>query len=105
MSDIPTPSPALGGPQTAFENLLNIIISTTNPVRMAKVRPHLLTFISHPIIKELIGESDAPAQTFANTTTDLALQMIQDSLQQLSRTVEALKKAPPLHLSPTKMPM
>jgi len=88
MSNIPTPS------QT-FENLLHMIIRTTPDIQLAKVKPHLLTFIAHPIIKELIGASDAPVQAIVNTSPNLDLQKIQDSLQQLSKAVEALKKTPP----------
>jgi len=78
------------------------IISCTQPhIWLAKIRPHLLTFISHPTIKELIGQGNAPAQTSVNISLKLDLQKIQDSLLQLSKAVEALKKAPPL----TKMPM
>jgi len=61
---------------------------------LAKVRPHLHTFISYLTIKELLGQSNAPAQTFVNTLPNLDLQKIQDSLLQLSKAVEASKKAP-----------
>ena len=82
-------------PSQAFENILHMIICTSPDIQLAKVKPHLLTFISHPIIKELIGQSDAPAQADVNTSPNLDLQKIQESLQQLSKAVEALKKAPP----------
>jgi len=88
MSNVPTPS-------QAFENILFMIICTSPDIRLAKVKPYLLTFISHPIIKELIGQSDAPAQADVDTSPNLDLQKIQESLQQLSKAVEALKKAPP----------
>jgi len=88
MSNVPTPS-------QAFENILHMIICTSPDIQMAKVKPHLHTFISHPIIKELIGQSDAPAQADVDTSPNLDLQKIQESLQQLSKAVEALKKAPP----------
>ena len=88
MSNIPMP------PQ-AFENLLLMIICTEPDIQLAKVKPHLIAFTSHPIIKGLIGQSDAPAQAIVDTSPNLDLQKIQDSLLQLSKAVEALKKAPP----------
>jgi len=82
-------------PFQAFENLLLIITHTELSIQLAKVKPHLLTFITYPIIKELIGQSEALAQANIDTSSNLDLQKIQDSLQQLSKAVEALKKAPP----------
>jgi len=82
-------------PSQAFKNILHMIICTSPDIWLAKVKPHLLTFISHPIIKELIGQGDAPAQADVDTSPNLDLQKIQESLQQLSKAVEALKKAPP----------
>ena len=61
----------------AFENLLLMIICTEPSVQLAKVKPHLLTFISHPIIKELIGQVDAPALPAVATPPNLKLQKIQ----------------------------
>jgi len=95
MSNIPTPSPALRGPEKAFESLLITIICTEPHIRLAKVKPHLLTFITHPVIQELIGKSDVPAQPTVDTSPNLELQKIQDSLLQLSKAVDALKKVPP----------
>jgi len=89
MSNIPMPS-------QAFEKILDMIICTKLHIWLAKVKPHLLTFISYPTIKELIGQSDTPAPPTVNNTPNLELQKIQDSLMQLSKAVEALKKAPPL---------
>ena len=66
MSDIPTTPKLFGGPQEAFETILSQIIQTTPFIREAKVKPHLLTFLSHPIVKELIAGSDAPAQPNIN---------------------------------------
>jgi len=62
------------------------------------VKLHLLTFISHPVMKELISQSNAPAQATVDSSPNLDLQKIQDSLLQLSKAVEALKKAPLLRL-------
>ena len=95
MSNNPTPSPAFAGPQQAFEHILSTIIATNSFIRVAKVRPHLLAFISHPIIKELIADGDAPTPPVDAPSPNLDLQKIQDSLMQLSKAVEALKKAPP----------
>jgi len=80
MSNIPTHIPALNSPEKAFEYILNTIIHTELQVWLAKVRPHLYIFIAHPIIKELISKSDAPAQPPVNTSPNLDLQKIQDSL-------------------------
>jgi len=87
--------PALNSPEKAFEYILSTIICTEPEIWLAKVKPVLLTFISHPIIKELIGQSEVPAQAKNDNSPNLDLQKIQDSLQQLSKAVEALKKAPP----------
>ena len=86
---------SFSGPQEAFETILSQIIQTTLFIWEAKVKPHLLTFLSHPIVKELIGGSNAPAQPNTDNSPPLELQKIQDTLQQLSKAVEALKKAPP----------
>ena len=98
MSNIPMPSPAPGGPKKAFEDILNNIITSPPAQRLAIVWPHLLTFLSHPIIKELASQSKAPAQAQPHTSNNLELQKIQDSLMQLSKAVDALKKGnPPPH--------
>ena len=86
------PSPASGGPKKAFEDILNNIITSTPAQRQAIVHPHLLTFLSHPIIKELASQSEPPAQAQPPLTNNLELQKIQDSLLQLAKAVEALKK-------------
>jgi len=95
MSETPMPKQLFKSPEEAFMYMLKIISCTQPYIWLAKIRPHLLTFISHPTIKELIGQSDAPAQTSVDTSPKLDLQKIQDSLLQLSKAVEALKKAPP----------
>jgi len=87
--------PVLNSPEKAFEYILSTIIHTEPEIRLAKVKPVLITFISHPIIKELIGQSEVPAQAKTDNSPNLDLQKIQDSLQQLSKAVKALKKAPP----------
>jgi len=67
----------------------------------AVIKPQLARFLSLPIIKELIDKGDAPAQPNTDTSPNLDLQKIQESLQQLSKAVEALKKAP-THPPPSK---
>jgi hypothetical protein len=90
MSKFPTPQRALDGPKEAFDCVLEHIIATQPANREAKIKPHLLNFISHPIIKELIGCSDdPPAQTDSN---NLELARIQETLVQLSKAVDTLKK-------------
>ena len=84
-----------GGPKEPFENILSQIIHTDPFIWEARVKPHLLAFFTHPIIKELIGQSNAPALPPNNPFPNLELQKIQDSLMQLSKAVDALKKAPP----------
>jgi hypothetical protein len=90
MSKFPTPQRALNGPKEAFDCILEHIIATQSAIREAKIKPHLLNFISHPVIKELIGRSDDPlAQTDSN---NLELARIQETLAQLSKAVDTLKK-------------
>ena len=96
------PSPATGGPKKAFEDLLNNIITSSPAQRLAIVWPHLLTFLSHPIIKELAIQSESPAQAQPLTSNNLELQKIQDSLVQLSKAVDALKKGNPSSHKDTK---
>ena len=102
MSNIPTPLQASGGPKKAFEDILNNIITSPPAQRLAIVRPHLLTFLSHPIIKELASQSESPAQALPHTSSNLELQKIQDSLAQLSKAVDALKKGNPPSPKATK---
>jgi hypothetical protein len=91
MSNFPTPLLALEGPKESFKRILNSIVSAQPASSEAKIKPHPLNFISHPIIKELLGRKDdhPPAQTNSN---NLDLVKIQESLVQLSKAVDALKK-------------
>ena len=73
---------------------LRFIIGMKPEDRLAQARPQIHNFLAHPIIKELISEGDVPAQPTVDTSTNPDLQKIQDSLQQLSKAVEVLKKAP-----------
>ena len=73
MSNIPTPSLALRGPKEAFATILNAIITATPAQRLANIQPHLLTFLSHPIIKELASQCEPPAQAQSTTSNNLEL--------------------------------
>jgi len=55
----------------AFDYILTSIICTEPHIRLAKVKPNLLRFILHPIIKELIGKSNAPAQPTVDNSPNL----------------------------------
>jgi hypothetical protein len=90
MSKLPTPLQALEGPKEAFDCILKCILAMQPPSREAKIKPHLLNFISHPVIKDLIGhKDDPPAQKDSN---NLELAKIQETLAQLSKAVDTLKK-------------
>ena len=67
------PSQAAGGPKKDFEDILNNIITSSPAQRLAIVQPHLLTFLSHPIIKELASQSESPAQAQPLTSNNLEL--------------------------------
>jgi hypothetical protein len=58
MSKLPMPPLALEGPKESFECILNSILAAPPASREAKIKPHLLNFVSHPIIKDLIGRRD-----------------------------------------------
>ena len=90
MSEIPT----LGGPGKAFQNILNTIIATEPHRRIPLIREHLLKFISHPVIKEIVGDSPDPATPHNDTANNLDLQKIQDTLTSLTKAIDSLKKAP-----------
>jgi hypothetical protein len=90
MSKIPTPQRAIDGPKEAFNCILECILAMQPAIREAKIKLHLLNFISHPTIKELIGHSNDPlAQT---ESSNLELAKIQETLMQLSKAVNTLKK-------------
>jgi hypothetical protein len=55
MLKTPMPSQASRGPKEAFKHLLNNIISAKSDTREAKIKPYVLTFLVHPIIKKLLG--------------------------------------------------
>ena len=59
---------------------------------MAKVKPQLKIFLSHPIIKELLEETHAPPYPQATPPTNPDLQAIQATLTELTKAVEDLKK-------------
>ena len=104
MLNIPTGKPLSDPPGEAFKWLLNTIISSPSSAREAKIKPHLLTFIAHPIIKDLLAQSEPPAPTQAKSD-NLDLQKIQDSLSMLAKAVESLKKgAPPQKPQTPKKP-
>jgi hypothetical protein len=74
MSKIPTPLQASGGPKEAFEHiLLNNIISAHPDTREAKIKPHLRDFLAHPVIKNLLGQSDASSSAQAGKYNTLEL--------------------------------
>jgi len=71
MSKTPTGSP--GNPRTVFDNILDAIIATEPSKREACIKPHLLAFIAHPVIKELISQSETPTSTDDTLPTNLEL--------------------------------
>ena len=100
MSKVPTVLRPLGSPKESFDHILNAIISTDPSKREAIVKPHLLSFISHPIVKELLGQGEIPAPTEAEPVQNLELKQIQDTLSLLSKAVDRLSKGN----SPSKSP-
>ena len=92
MSKFPTVPRSLGSPKDSFDTILNAIIATEPSKRGAIVKPHLISFISHPIIKELLGQSENPAPAEAKSSQNLELKQIQDSLSLLSKAVDHLSK-------------
>ena len=92
MSKVPTVLRPSGSPKDSFDTILNAIISTDPSKREAIVKPHLLSFIAHPIIKELIGQSETPAPAEETPSQNLELKQIQDTLSQLSKAVDRLSK-------------
>ena len=101
MSKFPTVPRSLGSPKDSFDTILNAIIATDPSKRGAVVKPHLLSFISHPIIKELLGQSEIPAPAEANSSQNLELKQIQESLSLLSKAVERLSKGNAPSKNPT----
>ncbi len=88
MSKIPT----VPEPHIAFQNLITLYTATTPEYREAKVKPHLRTFLSHPIIKELLEEKRDPPSPQDIPPTSPVLKVIQASLTELTKAVEDLKK-------------
>ena len=97
MSNIPTPPQGQkpDSPSYAFEHLLNNIISTSPKYREVTIKPILLNFMAHSVIKELLAPGNTPTLTQAPLTENTDLKKIQDTLSQLSKAVEALKSPPP----------
>ena len=92
MSKVPTVPRPLRSPKDSFDNILNAIISTDPSKREAIIKPHLLSFIAHPIIKELLGQSKTPAPAEPPSPQTLELKQIQDALSSLSKAVDRLSK-------------
>jgi len=99
MSKVPTAN-VFGTPADAFDYILNAIIATDPSKREALIKPHLQTFIDHPIIKDITGQSEAHAPADGTLLTTLELKRIQDSLNSLSKAVDCLSKGNP----PSKNP-
>ena len=95
------PTRTVGSPNEALDFVLSSIISASPEIREAKVKPYLRTFLSHPVIKELLGHDEAPVQA-SNPPANLELQQIQDSLKSLSKAIENLKRDNPPSKIPTK---
>jgi hypothetical protein len=79
-------------PAEAFEYILKAITATDPSKREARIKPHLQAFIEHPIILDIIGQSEAHAPADGTLPTTLELKRIQDSLSSLSKAVDALSK-------------
>ena len=92
MLKFPTVPQSLGSPKDSFDTILNAIIATEPSKRGAIVKPYLISFISHPIIKDLLGQSENPATAEAKSTQNLELKQIQNSLSLLSKAVDRLSK-------------
>jgi len=105
MSNTPTglntPTGPFGSPKAAFDFILNAIIATVPSKREALVKPQLLAFIAHPIIKELISQGKTPAPTDATQPAALELKQIQDTLSSLSKAMERLSKGNPPSNNPS----
>ncbi len=90
MSNTPTGPP--GPSRTIFDSILSSIIATDPSKRGAFIKPHLLAFFAHPVIKELIGQGEIPTPTGATQPAAPELKQIQDTLTALSKAVERLSK-------------
>ena len=97
MSKVPTLAAQLVASPSdkIFGSILDIIISQSPQNRLNKVKPAINSFISHPIIKELLEDSDAPASPPPPPSDNLELQKIQDTLSSLTKAIKGLKKATP----------
>ena len=107
MSNIPTLASQLAShpPDKIFSTLLDIIIASTPNAQLTKVKPELISFISHPVIKELLEEGDAPALPRPTSSDNLELLKIQDTLSSLTKAIEGLRKAnPPSNKQPAPKP-
>jgi len=89
-----------GSPSDAFDYVLEAIIATDPLKREALIKPHLQAFIDHLIIKDIAGQSEAPAIASKTPPTTLELKQIQDTLSSLSKAVDHLSKGN----SPSKNP-
>ena len=98
MSNVPTPPQGQkpDSPSYAFEHLLNNIISTSPKYREATIKPILMNFLAHPVIKEMLAQDSTLTPTQAPPPDNMDLKKIQDTLSQLSKAVESLKTPPPL---------
>ena len=92
MSKVPMVPQPLGSPKDSFDNILSAIISTDPSQREVIIKPHLLSFIAHPVIKELLSQSKTPAPAESKPPQNLELKQIQDTLSLLSKAVERLSK-------------
>ena len=107
MSNIPTLASqlAMHPPDKIFSTLLDVILASTPNARLTNMQPELISFILHPIIKEMLEEGDAPAPPPPPPSNNLELQKIQDTLSSLTKAIEGLKKAtPPSNKQPAPKP-
>src|SRR5712691_10387633 len=100
MSNIPTVKRPFDTPKEAFDIILSSIIATDPSKRAALIKPHLQSFLAHPIIIEITSQGKAPAPPGDTPPTTPELKQIQDSLQTLSKAVERLSRGNP----PPKIP-
>ena len=69
-SKLPTPLQASGGPKEAFEHILSNVTSANPDAREAKIKLHLLAFLAHSVIKNLLRQSDSmPSAQVNNPNT------------------------------------
>jgi hypothetical protein len=84
--------PSAFDPKTLFANILQCIQNQPNLTLKADIGPHLHNFLTDPIIKHILEDSETPAIALEQTSHQVDLTGIHTALAALTKAVTDIRK-------------